>query len=50
MADHIEVARGIIQVLSSRLRARIEDIGDLRARLHRVEQQHDVGLVRSVGL
>ena len=33
MADHIEVARGIIQVLSSRLRARIEDIGDLRARL-----------------
>ena len=34
MADHIEVARGIIQVLSSRLRARIEDIGDLRARLH----------------
>ena len=50
MADHVEVARGIIQVLSSRLRARIEDIGDLRARLQTQEQQHDVELVRGVGL
>jgi CRP-like cAMP-binding protein len=50
MADHIEVARGIIQVLSSRLRARIEDIGDLRARLQTQEQQHDLWLLRGVGL
>ena len=50
MADHIEVARGIIQVLSSRLRARIEDIGDLRARLQSQEQQHDLWLLRGVGL
>ncbi len=33
MADHVEVARGIIEVLSNRLRARMEDIGDLRAQL-----------------
>ncbi len=33
MADHVEVARGIIQVLSNRLRARMEDIGDLRVEL-----------------
>ena len=49
MADHVDVARGIIGVLSSRLRARIEDIGDLRARLHREEEQHALGLVRDVG-
>ncbi len=35
MADHIEVARGIIQVLSTRLRARMADIGDLHAQVHR---------------
>lgn len=37
MADYVEVARGIIQVLSSHLRARVQDVVDLRARLKESE-------------
>jgi CRP-like cAMP-binding protein len=33
MEDRIEVARGIIQVLSRRLRDRIRDVNELRSRL-----------------
>jgi hypothetical protein len=32
MTDRIEVSRGIIQMLSHRLRERVRDINDLRAR------------------
>ncbi len=31
MTDRIEVARGIIQVLSRRLRERVHDLNELRA-------------------
>ena len=37
MADYVEVARGIIQVLSSHLRARVQDVVELRARLKESE-------------
>lgn len=37
MDDRIEVARGIIQVLSQHLRARVRDLNNLRARLEAVE-------------
>jgi CRP-like cAMP-binding protein len=37
MDDRIEVARGIIQVLSQHLRARVQDLNHLRARLEAVE-------------
>ena len=32
MSDHIDIARGIIEVLSGHLRARVEDLAALRAR------------------
>ena len=38
MDDRIEVARGIIRVLSQHLRARVRDLNDLRTRLEAVEQ------------
>jgi CRP-like cAMP-binding protein len=36
MADRIEVARGIIRVLSGRLRERVQDVAELRERLSAV--------------
>lgn len=38
MADYIEVARGIIHVLSGHLRARVQDVADLRARVQELEK------------
>jgi hypothetical protein len=37
MADRIDVARGIIQVLTANLRARAKDVDDLHSRLERLE-------------
>jgi CRP-like cAMP-binding protein len=37
MEDRIEIARGIIHVLSQHLRARLRDLNDLRARLEALE-------------
>jgi hypothetical protein len=37
MTDRIEVARGIIQLLSHRLRQRVRDINDLRARYETIQ-------------
>ncbi len=39
LEDRIEVARGIIQMLSQRLRARVADLNELRARLAGLEQR-----------
>ena len=39
LEDRIEVARGIIQTLSQRLRARVADLNALRARLASLEQR-----------
>jgi HEAT repeat protein len=39
MSEHVEVARGIIQVLSGHLRARVADVAELRARVRELEQQ-----------
>jgi CRP-like cAMP-binding protein len=39
MADRIEVARGIIRVLSGHLRHRVHDVTELKARLHQLETQ-----------
>ena len=39
MEDHIEVARGIIQVLSGHLRNRVHDVTELKARLNQLEDQ-----------
>ena len=39
LEDRIEVARGIIQMLSQRLRARVADLNALRARLASLEQR-----------
>jgi HEAT repeat protein len=42
MADHVEVARGIIQVLSGHLRARVQDIASLRAQIKELEEAEGV--------
>ena len=39
LEERVEVARGVIQVLSQRLRARVADLNALRARLAGLEQQ-----------
>jgi len=41
MDDRIEVARGIIHVLSGHLRARVRDLNDLRTRLEALEQSSE---------
>lgn len=41
MDDRIEVARGIIHVLSQRLRARMRDLNDLRTRLEVLERSSE---------
>jgi len=42
MDDRIEVARGIIRVLSGHLRARVRDLNDLRTRLEALEQSSEI--------
>jgi AAA family ATP:ADP antiporter len=42
MDDQIEVARGIIHVLSQHLRARVRDLNDLRTRLEALEQSSEI--------
>ncbi len=42
MDERIEVARGIIHVLSQHLRARVRDLNDLRARLEALEQSPEI--------
>ena len=42
MDDQIEVARGIIHVLSQHLRARVRDLSDLRTRLEALEQSSEI--------
>ena len=38
MQDRIEVARGIIQVLTRYLRDRVKDLGEMRTRIEALEQ------------
>ena len=47
MDDRIEVARGIIHVLSQHLRARVRDLNDLRTRLETLEQSSESGMSAS---
>ncbi|MEE9491220.1 MAG: cyclic nucleotide-binding domain-containing protein, partial [Dehalococcoidia bacterium] len=42
MDDRIEVARGIIHVLSQHLRARVRDLNDLRTRLEALERSSEI--------
>jgi AAA family ATP:ADP antiporter len=42
MDDRIEVARGIIRVLSQHLRARVQDLNDLRTRLEALERSSEI--------